>query len=125
MILKFGESKIHDSGTALDPRGQSPGRHGPDPAHAAGGAPPVKSSTSSRCAACGSRVAESSRFSAYWDEKERRVTLCRTCLGEIFFDILPMVTGSTRNTPCGRGSPLEEPDPWQENAIRALEEAND
>jgi len=75
------------------------------------------------CEACRSPLVDCTRFSAYWDKKGRRVSLCRACLGEIFFDVLPMVTGPTPDTPSGRGSPLEEPNPWQENAIRILEEA--
>lgn len=77
------------------------------------------------CEACRSPLVDRARFSAYWAKKGCRVALCRACLGEIFFDVLPVVTGPTPNTPCGRGSPVEEPDPWQENAIRALEGAND
>lgn len=63
-------------------------------------------------------------LTAHWDKVDRRVSLCRDCLGEIFFRVLPVVTGPTADTPAGRGSPLGEPDPWQENAVRALEEAN-
>jgi len=78
------------------------------------------------CEACREPlVEEPDRFSAYWDKVHRRVSLCRECLGEIFFDVLPLVTGPTQDTPSGRGSPLEEVDPWQENAIRVLEGAND
>jgi len=77
------------------------------------------------CEACREPLAEEERFSAYWDKPERRVSFCRDCLGELFFDVLPLVTGPTPETPDGRGSPVEEPDPWQENAIRLLEEAND
>jgi len=80
---------------------------------------------SSSCEACREPLEDEERFSAYWDDKGRRVELCRDCLGEIFFDVLPVVTGPTSQTPSGSGSPVEEPDPWQENAIRALEEAND
>lgn len=78
-----------------------------------------------RCEACRDPLDEEVRFSAHWDKVERRVSFCRDCLGEIFFDVLPVVTDPTPDTPSGRGSPLGEPDPWQENAIRALEEAND
>lgn len=77
------------------------------------------------CEACRDPLADEARFTAYWDKVGRRVSLCCDCLGEIFFEVLPLVTGPTPDTPSGRGSPIEEPDPWQENAIRALEEAND
>ncbi len=75
------------------------------------------------CEACQTPLFDRTRFAAFWEEKGRRVSFCRDCLGEIFFDILPMVTGPTSDTPSGRGSPVEEPDPWQENAIRLLEDA--
>ncbi len=78
------------------------------------------------CEACRDPlVEEAERFTAHWAKVGRRVSLCRDCLGEIFFQILPMVTGPTADTPAGRGSPLGEPDPWAENAVRALEGAND
>jgi hypothetical protein len=77
------------------------------------------------CEACREPLVDEDRFTAHWDKVDRRVSLCRDCLGEIFFEVLPLVTGPTPETPSGRGSPLGEPDPWQENAVRALEEAND
>lgn len=77
------------------------------------------------CETCREPLADQARFSAYWAKVRRRVSLCRDCLGELFFDVLPVVTDSTPDTPSGRGSPLGEPDPWQENAIRVLEGANE
>ena len=99
-----------------DPRGlQDRGFHlvSPDPEASMG------------CETCREPLAEETRFSAYWGTVKRRVSFCRDCLGEVFFDVLPIVTGPTPDTPAGRGSPLGEPDPWQENAIRALEGTND
>ncbi len=77
------------------------------------------------CETCREPLVENALFTAHWYKRGRRVSLCRECLGEIFFDVLPVVTDPTPDTPSGRGSPLGEPDPWQENAVRALEEAND
>jgi len=76
---------------------------------------------SQKCAACGSLLGDEHWYSAYWIEKGRRVVLCRVCLGEIFFNVLPLVTGPTKNTPRGSGSPNDDDLPGQSNAIRKLE----
>lgn len=77
------------------------------------------------CETCREPLAEDTQFTAPWDKRGRRVSLCQDCLGELFFDILPRVTDATPDTPAGRGSPLGDSDPWQENAIRVLEGTND
>jgi hypothetical protein len=73
------------------------------------------------CEACREPLLENALFTAHWGKPGRRASFCRECLGEIFFDVLPVVTGPTPDTPAGRGSPLGEPDPWMENAVRVIE----
>lgn len=64
------------------------------------------------CETCRDRLIEERRFTAYWAVVGRRVSLCRDCLGEIYFEVLPVVTGPMPNTPSGQGGPFPAPDPW-------------
>jgi len=73
------------------------------------------------CGLCQCDLFEKTLFSAWNEKKGKRVDLCKTCLGEVEFDILPKVTGPTSNTPMGGAGGGEEDSPWQQNARRALE----
>ena len=74
-----------------------------------------------KCEACGTHLGEQDWFSAFWLKKNKRVNLCKGCLGEIVFNVLPKVT-DTR--PGVSGNYKGEISPWQENAIRDMEEGS-
>ena len=73
------------------------------------------------CVFCGSELFKQTYYSAWSHKKNRRVMLCRDCLGEVEFGILPKVTGPTKDTPMGGPGQSHDPSPWQENAVRNLE----
>ena len=78
-----------------------------------------------RCKACGDAVDAPSiingAYVQYGYHLKAPTSYCSQCFAEKIEGEIPNVTGPTFNTPMGSGLHIEEPSPWQENAIRDLE----
>lgn len=74
----------------------------------------------SPCSCCGERLVRKARFIA-WSKKHKRFEVyCKSCIGELAFNILPKISGSPSGLPAPKDS-LGDGGPWGENAVRALE----
>jgi hypothetical protein len=73
-----------------------------------------------KCDCCSDVLSDKEWYSAYVAKRKKRCVLCKGCLGELDFGVVPRVTGSR----AGVSGPLDvDAGSYQANARRALEDA--